>query len=147
MHVWSRRYLGIAAGVLAACAAAAASAQAPIPEREAALRAAFARHVADETRTLTCVAVMQPEHLEGAKTGWNEILGLTAEVLERGRFPKVTIATLLSNAQAETLMREPIDPERTRASCLADKAWEQHFIKFMSYHLVGDVREIVEGHR
>lgn len=147
MRVKPNLCLRIAAGVLAACAAASAFAQAPIPQGEAALRAVFARHMADETRTLVCVAVLQPEHLEGAKSGWDEILGFTAQILERSQFPKVTIATLLSHAQAETLMREPIDPEKARASCLADKAWEQHFYKFMSYHLVGDVREIVEGRR
>jgi hypothetical protein len=139
--------LRIAAGILAAGLAATALAQAPVPENEAALRGVFARHMAEETRTLVCVAVMQPEHLEAAKLSWNEILGSTAEILERSRFAKVTIATLLANAQAETLMREPLDPATTRASCLADKAWENHFYKFMSYRLLGDVREIIEGHR
>jgi len=147
MRVGPNLPLRIAAGILAAGLAAPASAQAPISENEVALRAVFSRHMADETRTLACVAVMQPELLDGAKLSWNEILGSTAEILEHSRLPKVTIATLLANAQAETLMREPPDPADTRASCLADKAWEDHFHKFMSYRLLGDVREIVEGHR
>ena len=147
MSVWSKACLQIGASILATCAVGTAAAQSPIPEREAALQAVFARHVAEETRTLACIAVMEPQSLAGAKSVWAEILDRTAEILERSRFSKATIATLLSNAQAERLMRDPIDPEQVRASCMADRAWEDHLFKFMAYRLVGDVREIVEGHR
>ena len=103
--------------------------------------------MADETRTLACVAVIEPQYLEAAKSMWMEIVGYATEILERGRFPKEGIARLASEAQPERLMREPLDPETTRASCLADKAWEDHWYKFMAFGLVGDVREIVEGRR
>ncbi len=85
--------------------------------------------------------------MEGAKTAWMEIIGQATEILERGSVPKASIAKLVAEAQPEPLMREPRDPEKTRASCLADKAWEVHFHKFMAYRLVGDVREVVEGRR
>jgi hypothetical protein len=147
MRVRPKTWPQIALGMMAACAAGVAAAQTPIPEREAAVGAVFARHVADETRTLTCVAVMEPQNLEGAKTGWMEIVGFASEILERGQFSKQGIARLASEAQPERLMREQLDPEQTRASCTADRAWEDHWYRFMAYRLVGDVREIVEGHR
>ena len=147
MRVRPNPCLRIAAGVLAVCAAAVASAQAPIAEREAAVRAVFSRHVAEEIRMLICVAAIEPQHLEGAKSGWLEILGSTRDILERGGFPKESIGKLVADAQPDKLMSAPLDREITRASCVADKAWEDHLYKFMSYRLVGDVREIVEGRR
>jgi hypothetical protein len=147
MRVNPNAGLLLSVGVVAACAAGMAAAQVPIPEREAAVRAVFARHVADETRTLACVAVLEPQLLEGAKTAWMEIVGYATQIMEGGSVPKASIAKLVAEAQPEPLMREQSDPEKTRASCLADRAWEEHFHKFMAYRLVGDVREIVEGHR
>jgi len=139
--------LRIAVGILAASVAGIASAQTPIPEREAAVRAVFARHAAEQTRMLTCVAAIEPQHLEGAKSGWVEILGSAREILERGGFAKESTDKLLAEAQPDKLMSMPLDREKTRASCVADKAWEDHLYKFMSYRLVGDVREIVQGRR
>jgi len=120
-------------------------AQTPIPEREAAVRAVFARHIKDQARTLDCIAVIEPQRLAVAKQDWVDILESARKILERGGFSPESMAAVAA-AQPDKLMISA-EPEKMRASCVADKVWEDHWFRFMAYGLVGDVREIVEGRR
>jgi hypothetical protein len=143
MWVWSKACL---VTVLTLWGAASVNAQAPIPEREAAVRAVFTRHVKDQTRILNCLAVIEPERVTVAQNDWVEILESTRDVLENGKFPPESMTVLFAAAQPDKIMTSA-DPAKMRASCEADKAWEKHWFEFRAYTLIGDIREIVEGRR